>query len=97
MNSSLRLGFSYELRRRTCDERFTASESDSILECVKGNLDLSCQFFGTTWHDYWLLTVRDRQSDVFRVSKLRYNLSKIDTFPLLSCLISLKLYNFHVK
>lgn len=76
---------------------FTASESDSILECVKGNLDLSCEFFGTTWHDYWHLTVRDRQSDVFRVSKLRYDLSKIDTFPLLSCLISLKLYNFHVK
>lgn len=30
---------------------FTASESDSILEYVKGNLDLSCQFFGTTWHE----------------------------------------------
>lgn len=31
---------------------FTAIESDSILECVKGNLDLSSEFLGTTWHDF---------------------------------------------
>lgn len=47
MNSFLRLGFSSVLEDEYAMSIFTVSESESLLESVKGNLDLSCEFLGT--------------------------------------------------